>query len=221
MTLRRELSVYAALPAALALLLAFGAIFLFSRMGPAIRQILRENIASIQAGEEMLAALARHPDPSSPALARELEAPLLRAERNVTEAAERPLLGQIRLSVSALARGESVPRDVLIARIQELIETNRKAMQRADADAQRLGLAGAWASAVIGLVSIGLGFLVMARQERRVVEPLLELNVVVRGAIKGDAFLRCRTHRTAPEVDAILRGINRILDERMSARSNS
>ena len=59
MELRRNLLFSIAALVILNLLLAFGAIGLFGRMGPAIARILQDNVYSLEACEAMLTELAR------------------------------------------------------------------------------------------------------------------------------------------------------------------
>ena len=59
MRLQRDFLLSVGILVAFNILLAFGAIGLFTRMSPAIERILQENVYSTDAAEEMLALLAR------------------------------------------------------------------------------------------------------------------------------------------------------------------
>ena len=108
MELRRELLLTIGALALLNLLLAFGSIGLFVRMGPAIERILQENVYSVVAAEKILVELS---DGSAPPLDAESRAQILEAlddaKRNVTEEAERPVLGEIESSLPIAMNGDA------------------------------------------------------------------------------------------------------------------
>jgi hypothetical protein len=94
MNLRRELFVAIGALVVLNLVLSFGAIGLFARMGPAIERILQENVSTIVAAEKILGELARldHARPLDEAQRKRIAGALADAEHNITEEEERPVL---------------------------------------------------------------------------------------------------------------------------------
>ena len=150
MRLRTELAATVFGFLALNCLLAFAAIGLFGRMGPAIERILERNDATIAAAEDLLTTLAQAPlGPLDAAAEAALEAALLRAQGNITEPGEGPVLQRIEQVMPQAVAGKAEARQALTVEIRELIRINRDAMLTVDRQAQRLGRSGAWAAAVV------------------------------------------------------------------------
>ncbi len=215
MELRRELLLSIGVLVALNLLLAFGAIGLFTRMGPAIERILNENVKSIVAAEEILAQLADGRE-ASPRVRAQVEEALAVAERNVTEAEEPAVLEALRQVLPAALDGTPPARQQAAAAVRELIEINRAAMDRADARARGLGSAGAWAAVFIGALSFLLSVVVVSRLESRFIRPLSELHQVVLAARRGDKMRRCQLLDAPHEVVQVAEAVNELLDDRLA-----
>lgn len=222
MNLRRELLFAVGVLVVLNLAFAFGAIGLFMRMGPAIERILQENVYTIVAAEEMLSelAMANEPGPLSDVRKETISQALAKAEQNVTEGEERPVLDALRKTWVEVAKGDGDARAVFVAHLQSLILINRDAMVRVDDSAKRLGKAGAWSAVFIGFSTFLLSLFVLARLQRRFVRPLLELHEVLREAEEGKRLRRCQSVVDAPrEVLHVTQAINRLLDERVKSSS--
>ncbi|MCL4795979.1 MAG: hypothetical protein KJZ84_15570 [Bryobacteraceae bacterium] len=214
MRLRTELLFYTLLLASLNLLLAFGAIGLFARMGPAIERILEENVLSIDAAEEILAEFAAAPAELPPEAQKRVSEALERARANITEAEEIPLLNQIQTHLPAAGAGDSAARAAVLDGLRRLIAANRQAMTKVDFEARRLGTAGAWAAVFIGGSTFGLSLVVIVLLRRRILEPVLEIHSVLNAARRGDRFRRCRSVAAAVEVRQATEALNALLDER-------
>jgi hypothetical protein len=216
MELRREILITIGALVSLNLLLAFGAIGLFVRMGPAIDRILEENVLSIVAAEEMLAELAAHePALLAPEVRARVRQSLDRAQLNVTEEAERPILAAIEGQLADAMDGSVSARAAMIREVRRLILINREAMNDADKEARRLGIAGAWAAVLVGFGSFMLSVFVVVRLQSRFVRPLEELYQVLEDARGGVRLRRCRTREAPREVVQIARSVNKLLDERL------
>jgi len=216
MRLRTELASTVAGFLALNFLLVFTAIGLFGRMGPAIELILQRNDTTIVAAEEILGAFARHRDVATTAAVRApIEAALARARNNITEPGEEPLLVAIETQLPAALGGDDQARAALTDKLCALIAINRRAMQQVDRDAQRLGTAGAWAAAFVGMASLGLGLLLTRRLSQRVVRPLQELHATLAAALGGDSFRRANAADASPELREVLANVNQVLDTRV------
>lgn len=198
----------------LQLLTSFAAIGLLARVTPAVERILLDNVRSVEAAEEMLAAMAL---PDEDAAAR-FEAALAAASSNVTEPEEAPLLEDLgRLGPGALA-GDPVQRRQAIAAVQALSLVNRRSMQQADDEARFLGQAGAWTSALAGMAGFVLSLLVYDRTRRRLVLPVLELHATLAAARQGDHLRRC-THLDGPvETLRIADDLNWLLEQVAQSR---
>lgn len=216
MELRRELLWTLGVVVLLNLLLAFGAVGLFVRMGPAIERIHLENLSSILAAEQMLAELAEagsHP-PTLIAQSR-MRLALSGAQQNVTEGEEVVVLARLERLLPQVLEGDEVARTESVEALRSLVEINRAAVERVDARARRLGSGGAWAAVLIGFLSFLLSLGVAIRLQRRFVQPLVELHGVLEATRQGDRLRRCR-HPDAPvEVIQVTHAVNALLDERM------
>ena len=223
MALRRELLLTIGALVVSNLVLAFGAIGLFTRMSPAIEGILRENGYSIVAAENIVAEFA---DSGAAPLTIDARSrvtlALEDAKRNVTESEERPVLARLERSLSDAADGDAAERRNVVAAAMKLIAINRLAMENVDREAQRLGDGGAWGAVFIGFLSFLLGALLVVRLQRRFVDPLLDVFEVLQGTRDGDRFRRCRAADAPHEVVRLAESVNRLLDERLhsGARRN-
>ena len=216
MELRRELSLLLGTLVCLNVLLAFGVSGLLARMGPAVERILLDNVDSMLAAEEILATLAESRSGELSAAERKrIDEALARARDNVTESAEIPVLRSLADRLASTTGADEGDRTPLVGDLQSLIGINRDAMMEADQEAQRLGVAGAWVAALVGVLSFGMSLLVLRRMRRRLVAPLLELHATLEAARQGERFRRCHSRGAPLEMRRVLESVNLLLDERM------
>lgn len=213
MGVRIELRLALAVLLVLELGTALAAVVLLGRMSPAIELILADNVASVEAAEDMLREIARA-GALDERQAR-FEDALERARRNVTLEEEQPLVELVRRrGPAALAAAPGEPaREEVIDAIHRLAALNRISMGEADERAKQLGFAGAWAATFLGLTSLLLALLLVRRLDRRIADPLDDLHEVVAAVARGDRHRRCHS-AGPPEIIAIGRGLNRLLDDR-------
>ena len=210
MHLRKQSRAFFGLIVVLQLATSFGAIALLTRMGPAIAVVAEENVESLAAIEGMAAALALAPsDEARTAFLAEYE----RANRNITEAGEAPLLQSIRADADAALNGDPTIRARIIANLRQLAEVNRTALHRADEEAQRLARAGAWVAVILALTAFILVRLVNIRLNRRFVMPLLEIASTLESVRQGDRYRRCSASSDSPEIQSIADNVNQLLDD--------
>jgi hypothetical protein len=193
--------------------LAFGAIALLTRMTPAIATILEQNEYSLEACETMLAVLAagRGEPVDAPRSRRFLDA-VRRAEANITEAEERPILARIRQHAGGALAGDPSGTAGVVEAILALAAINRNAMLQADLTAQRLGTAGAWGVVFMAVLSFAAGLVFIRFLGGRVLAPLEELRSVVVAAGRGDGFRRCAGADVRGDFRTIFSGVNELLD---------
>lgn len=197
---------------AIQVITSFGAIGLLGRMAPAVERILEENVYSITAVEQMLGVMASAPGPVGPAERERFDDALARASSNITEDAERPVLRAIEASDEAALRGDPQARRRLVDSLEELGEINRASMERLDAEAKRLGTAGAWGAAILGMLGLLLSVITARRLSRRLVSPLENLWRTVTAFHVGDPHQRAHIDDAPPEIDEVGRTINQLLD---------
>lgn len=197
------------------LLMALGSIKVFMRMAPAIEGIIERNERSLQAGEEMLAALALAGDePMREQRRIAFSRALDRAQNNVTEVDEGEILATIaRFSPAAFA-GQVEARGETVAAIVRLGAINREAMVKADLAAQQLGHAGAWGVVFMAVCIFLAGLIFIRIVTRRVVRPLEEVHAVITAQRRGEIMRRCSGTDLPQEVKLVFSGINELLDQR-------
>jgi hypothetical protein len=208
-SLRRETRLGVGLLLGLQLLTASAAIALLGRTSPAIEAILRENVRSEEAVEAMLGALLAT-DAAAP---ERFDAALRDARANVTEAEEPALLDRIAKAADGALAGDPRARAEATAALMALGAVNRDAMRRADLDAQRLGQAGAWASALLGLIGFGAGLVVYRRLRARLERPIVEIDAALRAVRAGDTHRRCLPLEGPAETRRIATHLNQLFDQ--------
>ena len=215
MRLQREAGVGVAAILAIQLSLSLLTIGLLARMGPAIERILEENVFTGEAVEEMLASLARAEacvGECPEGVPAEFSEALSRAQANITEDAEGPLLATISdAAEAAFARDASARRD-LVDSLRELGRVNRESMVRADERAQRLGQAGAWSAVILGALAFALAIGVYRRLRLRIEHPIEDLRHTVHRVREGNLQARCATSEAPHEIREIMVDLNAVLD---------
>jgi hypothetical protein len=210
--LRREVLLPLVFLMTLLILTSAGTVALLARMAPAIERIIGDNLYSLQAAEEMLAAISE--GPSDQTAAGRFTAALDRAERNVTEARERGPLAALRSDGQAALAGDPAARRRVVDALVVLAAINRDAVIRTDEEARRLGYAGAWAAVFLGALSFAWAVPALRRARRRVIAPIQEVGSVLDAAHAGDTYRRCRRVPGPAEIEKIMSGIDDLLDAR-------
>jgi hypothetical protein len=213
----RELTLSIAALGALLVLTALVAINLLQRMTPALADVLEENVQSMDAAGDMLSSLAaaRLPEPEALAARRRFRAALDDAARNLSEPEEAALIDELRGSEASAFRGEPLALQRALRALEALGRVNRAAAQRANAEAKRLGTAGAWVVALLGVLGFGANLLLARRLARRLLLPLHELSRVLTAVENGDRLQRCATRGTFARHHELLARLNRLLDDRL------
>lgn len=213
MELRRELLLSVGVLAALNVFLALAAIGLFGRMVPAIERIIVENVSSMNAAEEMLAVLGEARTASLAAARRDrFDVALAAARQATTLPEEGAILDKIDRTKKLLFSGDVSQRQVLVEQVRALMSTNRAAVHRADLEARRLGSAGAWTSVFIAALTFLLSLIAVRRVQRRVLDPLAELHLVLEASRGGDRYRRCRPLEAPLELRRAMSSVNLLLD---------
>jgi hypothetical protein len=218
MNLRRESRMAFGVILAVQLIAAFGAILLLTRMGPAVSRVSRDNVASLNSVERMLAVLAQG-ELIGESGKSEFRTALERAAENITEPQEPALVESVSKRMEAALEGDSTARLAVIVDLQRLGDVNRAAMARADAEGHRLATAGAWAEAILAVIAFLLVRFVADRADRLVVMPILEIFLTLDSAREGDVYRRCAPLRASAEVNGIADGVNDLLDGRFGTKA--
>lgn len=195
------------------LLMAFGSIWIFMRMAPAIEVIIARNVLSLEASEEMLAILGLAGEGAADASARQaFQAALERAEKNITEQEETELLARITKFHQPALAGERAAKRKTVEAIAELGRSNRSAMHRADLRAQELGLGGAWAVVFMASAAFLVNMLFLRGLKKNLLLPLEEINLAVTAFSRGDSMRRCSYKGASKPMQALLLHINELMD---------
>lgn len=197
------------------LLMALAAVGIFMRMAPAIALIIERNERSLQAGEEMMAALALADVVGNREdLRLQFKAALLRASQNITEVDERAALDRIKAVAGEAFLSDPGARQQLVSALVWLGQINREAMIRADRNAQQLGYAGAWGIVFMAACTFFTGLIFIHTLGRRVVRPLEEIHAVILAQRQGDTRRRCSGgEELSRDMREVFSGINEMLDQ--------
>lgn len=195
------------------LLMALGAMGILLRMAPAIAVIIDRNEKSLQACEDMLAALALSPGMAVDEAGKIAFAEALaRAQNNVTEAEEPLVLAEIAENRQAALQGDLQAREKTVAAIARLGRVNRSAMVAADNRARQLGQAGVWGVVFMALAIFTVGLILVRHLNRQVIRPLEEIHAVIAAQRNRECIRRCSGVDLPPEIRSMFTGINEILD---------
>lgn len=219
MELRRDLFLGVGSILTLSLLIALVTIAVFSRMGPVIDRIMRENVYSTQAAGEMLAVLARASDrPLEPREREAYAAGLQRVQSNLTAPEEKAPLARLGALLDAVLAGEPGARREASQQLEILTAVNHRAMNETAREARRLGLAGAWFSVFVASFALILSVLAVRRLTQRLLAPVRELAATLEAARAGNLFRRCLGSNLPLEFARIFTQINEMLDHRRNPR---
>ncbi|MFH2092391.1 MAG: hypothetical protein ABIJ31_08505 [Pseudomonadota bacterium] len=200
---------------ALNLIMAFGSIWIFMRMAPAIETIIVQNERSLHACEQMLSNMAladQSANDVEPFKSEFLQA-LQRAENNITEK-EEPIAIQAISQNYILAFDENLAaKKKTVAAIQHLSQINRVAMVKADQKARQFGNAGAWGIVFMASAVFMVGMLFIRGMKRGLVKPLEEIHSVIQAVKAKDHMRRCTGPDAPQDIRSIYSGFNDILDQ--------
>ena len=206
------------------LLMAFGTLWVFMRMTPAIKVILERNQQSILASEEMLAALAMSTPNSyasaevntNQALVNTFKAALKRSQSNVTEGQEPEILGTVNRHYLNAFSGDAQARAETIRALARLSQVNRDAMEMAD---YRVLEAGAWGVVFMATLLFLVGMLFVRSLRKNLIQPLEEIHAVTQAVRNNDHMRRCTsTHECPKDVRVIFTELNELLDQYTAER---
>jgi hypothetical protein len=196
---------------AINLAMAFGSIWIFMRMAPAIEGIISRNEASLQSCEDMLSALLMGKLNGDSSIIEFREA-LAKADHNITEKEEPAVLAQIAACYEKAFDGDADSLLLAIRAIRELGSINREAMRQADTRAKQFGYAGAWGVVFMATGAFLVGMIFMRTLDRHLAEPIQEIDAVVTAFCQGEIMRRCTLRNPSAPVRQVFGHINELLD---------
>ncbi|MGI6639713.1 MAG: hypothetical protein ACOX4Z_11935 [Desulfobulbus sp.] len=195
------------------LLMAFGSIWIFMRMAPAIEVIIARNVVSLEATEKMLAILSMTNEAVADGSARQdFQQALECAKNNITEPEEAQLLTRIEGLQAQVFAGEHAAGQELVNTLVELGRINRSAMRTADMRAQQLGLGGAWAVVFMATAAFLVSMLFVRGLKRNLLLPLEEIYGAVTDFHHGDTMRRCSYKNTSKAMQSLMLRLNELMD---------
>lgn len=220
MRLRTETSLGVGALLVLQLATSFAAIGLLDRLTPMVDLVIRNNVVSVEAVEEMKTALA-DPELGSPGSRRRFRDGLTRALNNVTEPEEQPRLERVSALLEPAMRGDEEARREAVQLLSEVSEINRTSIRRADEQMMRLGGAGSWAAALLGLASFAVGVVLSRRLQRRLEGPIVEVDAALAAVRSGDPHRRAVVLEGPIEAVRIGQNVNWLLARGASAAAHA
>ena len=198
------------------LLMAFGSIWVFARMTPAIEVISSQNERSLKASETMLAALALSPEApgGGKALQNSFSRAYETAQKNITEQGESEAIALIAANYIKALNGDALAKQKTVKAVLRLGEINRKAMVAEDLEAMRFGAAGAWGVAFMAAGVFFAGMLFIRVLKRGMIKPLEEMRSVLTARRNGNRLRRCSGYDLPPDIRSLFNDFNEVLDEK-------
>lgn len=200
---------------ALNLVIAFGSIWIFMRMAPAIEIIIEQNIKSLHACEDMLSTLVlvNQSEKNDEYFKDIFSAALEQASLNITEKEEPVAVEAIRESYPQAFEENSEGIKKTVDAILVLSKINREAMVRADLKAKQFGNAGAWGIMIMASSVFLVGMLFMRGLKKSLLKPLEEIHSVLEAAKAGDHIRRCTGPDAPQDIKMLYSDINDLLDK--------
>lgn len=203
---------------ALNLVMAFGSIWIFMRMAPAIERIIERNEKSLHACEEMISTLVlvNQSEKEDEHFKETFSKALDRARSNITEKEEPIAIEAIRENYAQAFEGNLEGIKKTVAAILDLAKINREAMVKADWKARQLGNAGAWGIVFMASAVFLIALLFLRGVKRSLVKPLEEILSVIQAFKTGDSMRRCTGSDVPQDIKTIYNGVNELLDKNTS-----
>lgn len=197
------------------LLMAFGSIWIFFRMSPAIEIIIKQNEVSLSECENMLASLAmiKGKDSDMSSLKRSFEKALKNAKNNITEKKEPFAIESISENYPKAFEGDFAAKEQTVDSILLLSEINRSAMIVADKKAKQLGYTGAWGVVFMATVIFLIGVIFIRILKRYMINPLEEISSVLSAHKNGDRMRRCSGFGLPYEIKNLFNELNEFIDK--------
>lgn len=196
------------------LMMAYGCIWIFWRMMPAIDMVTVNNETSITAAMIMSDSLARSSAGLIPEewAVRRFTRSLAAAENIVTEAGEHEQLNVIRKHFEAAFADSDEDMRIVYAAIRSLESINMKALHDSSIKAERMSESGAWGVVFVSAITFTLGLFFINSINKSILEPLCEMDRTIRDVKSGNIMRRCSVKNTNNGIDHLMGGLNDLLD---------
>lgn len=198
------------------ILMAFSSIWIFTRMSPAIEEIISRNQVSLKACEDMLSAmtLLSKDKALNLQLKKKFTIALNNARNNITETAEPEALQNIQTNYLKALENDFIHKEKTVSAISKLAQVNRQAMIKADLKAKKLGYAGAWTIVFMSATIFFTGMLVKRSLNFNLIQPLNEIYSVFKDSSSGNKLRRCSGNNLPEDIKLIYNKINEYLDKK-------
>ncbi len=200
------------------LLMAFGSIWVFLRMAPALDNIIKRNTRTLVSCEMMLANIAQMTGNEAEdnkyitAFVKAFE----QAKNNITEEREPLVIERIAKNYSAAFTRDREALKNTVQAIVDLSDINKRAMVVEDVKARKLGSAGAWGVVFMAIAVFIVTMLIMRSMKKNLIHPIEEIYSVIEANLKGESMRRCYGARVSKDVKILYSGLNDVLDNSKS-----
>lgn len=203
------------------LLTSLGSIWVFTRMTPAIDEIIRPNELSLSACEKMLSYLVLSQSSYNDELERTFVQAWERAEANISEKGEKEELEIIKSNYAQAFRGNGKALESTLEAIMNLSAINKNAMDKADKKARQIGRAGAWGVVFMSSAAFVAALIFLRILRKNLINPIEEIHSVLTSLNKGDKMRRCSCGEKSPEINFLYGQINELIDYRYLSQSKN
>lgn len=191
------------------LVLAFGSVWSFQRMNPAISSIYERNVKSLDACERMMQILT-----AEDVNIDDFNAALQAARSNITEDGEAQAVQNIQNLTEDLQTGSKDARRLITREIITLTNCNKNAIRDAAKATQNMRQAGAWGIVFLTVLFFLIAIYFEQRLRRTLLMPLQEISDVMRANMQGDKFRRCNLLHASDDMKKLFEAVNSLLDRR-------
>ncbi|MFW7379249.1 MAG: hypothetical protein ACOH5I_10610 [Oligoflexus sp.] len=194
------------------LLVAVTSTFLMERMSQAIKLILDENVYSLEAAQDMMAAVGLASITPLDLYQEQFLNALARSKKNITLPGESTLIDRIENLAPMAFAGEERSRRQILEELATLANMNRDAMIKADEDARFLAIAGGWA--IVGLTIIGLlaSNRFFHQVQQQAIAPMMEICRGLNDWEQGNRLRRFQSAKSSKDLRRAQQSLNAILD---------
>ncbi len=198
------------------LLIAFGAIWLFMRIAPAIDLIVKNNVSSLESCQGMLASLIPTENESiAKKNFRIFEYNLKKAKDNALKNSERVRVNTIRRNYKKAFDNDIESRSHIMLAIDQLARINKDAIFKLEKKAMQLSKTGAWGIVFMAGMMFLLSMLLLQRLNKKFLYPVEEIYDVMKACKNNDNLRRCTGVNMNEDMKLIFDETNKLLDERI------
>ncbi len=190
-------------------------------LSPAVERVINDNISTLEAGEEILAALTRAESRTRAERPMLVVRALETARAHLTLDGEAELVDIIDAHLDGALDGSPQDRARVVQAVRDLGDLNRRGVAEVDRDVQSRSIASAWVVLLFGVTAAALTLLLQRRWGDRFMLPILEMRDALADVESGNRFRRVTPLDGPDEAKELTAALNRLVDRAQRAEDNA